>query len=107
NSSFVAMAADDTVPVKTLLQRPSDLVGIAGNPRHPKIPLPRDLYQPDRINSRGIEFGHRAALDALVSAVAADGAPIESLAKFTTEKAHSAVNAARAGFRAWDRTPAH
>jgi RHH-type proline utilization regulon transcriptional repressor/proline dehydrogenase/delta 1-pyrroline-5-carboxylate dehydrogenase len=107
NSSFVAIAADDTVPVKTLLQRPADLVGAASNARHPKIPLPRDLYQPDRINSRGIEFGDRTALDALVSAVAADGAPIESLTTFTTEMAHSAVNSGRAGFGAWDRTPAH
>ena len=30
--------------------------------RHPNIPLPRDLYRPQRQNSRGIEFGERAAL---------------------------------------------
>ncbi len=32
------------------------------NARHPNIRLPRDLYQPQRQNSRGIEFGERAAL---------------------------------------------
>jgi len=85
NSSFVAIAADDTVPVETLLQRPADLVGAAGNARHPKIPLPRDLYQPDRINSRGIEFGDRAALDALVSGVATDRAPTEGLGSRSSE----------------------
>ena len=33
--------------------------------RHPKIPLPRDLYEPQRRNSAGVEFGDRAGLDAL------------------------------------------
>ena len=71
NSSFVAVAADDSVPVETLLRRPADIIGTADNARHPNIRLPRDLYQPDRINSRGIEFGDRAALNGLVAAVAA------------------------------------
>src|SRR6202041_1667692 len=70
NSSFVALAADDTVPVTTLLRRPAAIIGSAENAGHPNIPLPHDLYQPQRQNSRGIEFGERAALDALVSAVA-------------------------------------
>src|ERR1700693_3492892 len=72
NSSFVAIAADDAVPVATLLRRPADIVGRPENARHPNIRLPRDLYQPQRKNSRGIEFGERAALDGLLSAVAAD-----------------------------------
>src|SRR3954452_2951260 len=71
NSSFVAVAADDSVPVETLLRRPAEIIGTADNASHPKIPLPRDLYQPDRINSHGIEFGDRAALNGLVTAVAA------------------------------------
>ena len=29
---------------------------------HPKFPLPRDLYAPERRNSRGVEFGDRAGL---------------------------------------------
>ena len=62
NSSFVALAADDAVPVATLLRRPADIIGTADDARHPNIPLPRDLLQPQRRNSRGIEFGERAAL---------------------------------------------
>ena len=38
--------------------------------RHPRLPLPRDLYGPDRANSRGVEFGDRAALEALLAEVA-------------------------------------
>ena len=63
NSSFVAIAADDNVPVATLLRRPAEIIGNASNARHPNIPLPRDLLQPQRQNSRGIEFGERSALD--------------------------------------------
>src|SRR6266853_5444263 len=70
NSSFVAIAADDAVPVATLLLRPADIIGTPGNARHPNIRLPRDLYQPDRINSHGLEFGDRAAFNALVAAIA-------------------------------------
>ena len=62
NSSFVALAADEAVPVAQLLRRPADIIGSADNAAHPNIPLPRDLYRPQRTNSRGIEFGERAAL---------------------------------------------
>jgi len=40
NSSFVAVAADDTVPVATLLRRPADIIVSADNARHPNIRTP-------------------------------------------------------------------
>jgi RHH-type proline utilization regulon transcriptional repressor/proline dehydrogenase/delta 1-pyrroline-5-carboxylate dehydrogenase len=76
NSSFVALAADDAVPVKTLLRRPTDIIGKADNARHPNIPLPADLYRPKRPNSRGLEFGDRAALQAMLDAVTTETAPV-------------------------------
>ncbi|MEA2911992.1 MAG: RHH-type transcriptional regulator, proline utilization regulon repressor / proline dehydrogenase [Bradyrhizobium sp.] len=134
NSSFVAIAADDHVPVATLLQRPADIIGAAANAGHPNIPLPRDLYRPQRQNSRGIEFGERAALKELHVAVAAASAlvaaaavingetksgaarpivsPIDqttsigSVADATLQNVNEAVDAARAGFNSWSRTPA-
>ena len=45
NSSFVALAADEAVPVSQLLRRPADIIGSAENAAHPNIPLPRDLYR--------------------------------------------------------------
>ena len=59
NSSFVAVAADPSVPVEALLKRPQSWIGDAAHARHPNIPLPRDLYGPERRNSAGVEFGHR------------------------------------------------
>ena len=70
NSSFVAVAADPNVPIEAILKRPQAWIGDAAHARHPHIPLPRDLYRPARLNSSGVEFGDRAALDALLAEVA-------------------------------------
>jgi RHH-type proline utilization regulon transcriptional repressor/proline dehydrogenase/delta 1-pyrroline-5-carboxylate dehydrogenase len=106
NSSFVALAADETIPAAALLRRPATIIGKADNARHPNIPSPRDLYWPQRANSRGIEFGERAALSRLLAAVAADNAEAAPVVDIDPEAARRMVAAAQAGFRAWDRTPA-
>ena len=134
NSSFVALAADDAVPVKTLLRRPADIIGSADNARHPNIPLPVDLYQPQRQNSRGVEFGDRAALQAMLTSIQAETAPVNATSVIAgkagagkarqlfgpadpatpignviepaVEGANAAMAAARAGFSSWGRTPA-
>lgn len=107
NSSFVALAADETVPVAELLRRPADVIGSAANARHPNIPLPGDLYSPQRRNSGGIEFGERAALGRLIAAIAADTAPAaRGVVDATPAEANAAIAAARTGFKGWSRTPA-
>ncbi|MBV9563287.1 MAG: bifunctional proline dehydrogenase/L-glutamate gamma-semialdehyde dehydrogenase PutA [Bradyrhizobium sp.] len=134
NSSFVALAADEAVPPAKLLRRPADIIGSAERAQHPDIPLPRDLYGSDRANSRGVEFGERAALDQLLASVAnataaaaatplidgvaGDGdarqitspidrsTPVGSVIEATPAHVDAAVTAARAGFMAWRTTPA-
>ena len=107
NSSFVALAADEAVPVKALLRRPAEIIGKPDNARHPNIPRPRDLFSPQRQNSRGVEFGERAALGKLISAIAAQDLPAAVIAiGATPEQANAAIAAARAGFKEWSRTPA-
>lgn len=106
NSSFVAQAADYRVPVPALLQRPADAIVRPGQAAHPKIPLPGDLYAPERRNSHGVEFGARAALDRLLSDVKAEAADLKPIADATPDQANAAISAARAGFAAWSRTPA-
>jgi RHH-type proline utilization regulon transcriptional repressor/proline dehydrogenase/delta 1-pyrroline-5-carboxylate dehydrogenase len=107
NSSFVALAADETVPVSALLKRPADIIGSADNARHPNIPTPGDLYRPQRQNSRGLEFGERAALNSLIADVSAEIVPATgSIADATPAEAKAAISAAREGFRGWSRTPA-
>jgi RHH-type transcriptional regulator, proline utilization regulon repressor / proline dehydrogenase / delta 1-pyrroline-5-carboxylate dehydrogenase len=65
----VSVAADPAVPVASILERPQNRIGDARRARNPKIPLPRDLYAPDRRNSSGVEFGDRMALDALLAEI--------------------------------------
>ncbi len=69
NSSFVSVAADPRVSVADILRRPRDRIAAATEARNKKIPLPRDLYRPERQNSAGVEFGDRAGLDALLREV--------------------------------------
>jgi RHH-type proline utilization regulon transcriptional repressor/proline dehydrogenase/delta 1-pyrroline-5-carboxylate dehydrogenase len=106
NSSFVAQAADDQVPVATLLQRPSEAIVRPQAAAHPGIPLPCDLFAPARRNSRGIEFGARADLDQMLSDVRAAAPGRESIADATPDQVQAAMAAARAGFPDWSRTPA-
>ena len=68
NTSFVSVAADPDVPVATILRRPRDMIQTPAA-RNRKIPLPRDLYGVERMNSSGVEFGDRASLDALLEGV--------------------------------------
>jgi RHH-type proline utilization regulon transcriptional repressor/proline dehydrogenase/delta 1-pyrroline-5-carboxylate dehydrogenase len=70
NSSFVSAAADPDVPIADILKRPRQWIGDPQRARHSHIPLPRDLFAPKRRNSSGVEFGDRAALDALTAEIA-------------------------------------
>ena len=135
NSSFVSVAADPAVPVETLLKRPADIIVSPERARHPKLPLPRDLYGPERPNSRGVEFGHKASLDSLLAEIRQGGqqsysatplidgrpasgqarpviSPIDGAAavgqvtEASPDTADRAMAAARAGFPAWSRTDA-
>ena len=79
NSSFVAVAGDRNVPIQSILERPAERLqlGQGKSARHGQIPMPLDLYG-ERKNSAGFEFGHRAALEDLMSKVTAPLAAIEA-----------------------------
>jgi RHH-type proline utilization regulon transcriptional repressor/proline dehydrogenase/delta 1-pyrroline-5-carboxylate dehydrogenase len=135
NSSFVSVAADPNVHVRDLLKRPADIIVSADKARHPKVPLPRDLYGPQRANSKGVEFGHQASLDALLAEIGKSGqqsfkaevlidgkaasgtsrpvvSPIDGstvaghVTEASPEVADRAMAAAQAGFAKWSRTNA-
>src|SRR5436190_2075640 len=103
NSSFVAAAADPSVPIENILKRPQAWIGDAAHARHPHIPLPRDIYKPSRLNSSGVEFGDRAALQALVNEVKRE-APRPSPAMPPLDPG-ATMAAAVSGFPAWNATP--
>jgi RHH-type proline utilization regulon transcriptional repressor/proline dehydrogenase/delta 1-pyrroline-5-carboxylate dehydrogenase len=96
NSSFVSVAADPSVPVSEILKRPQAWIADARHARHPRIPLPRDLYG-TRKNSAGVEFGDRTSLEALLAGVKA-AAP---LPQAKGESVSDALAGAAKGFTAW------
>ncbi|MGB6749893.1 MAG: bifunctional proline dehydrogenase/L-glutamate gamma-semialdehyde dehydrogenase PutA [Xanthobacteraceae bacterium] len=135
NSSFVSVAADPSVPIADILKRPQSFITDAQRARNGKIPPPRDLYQPERSGSAGIEFGDRASLDALLREVCdgekllqtvraaplvdgvslpgiervvyspIDGREIGVAAEGDDAIVRAAMSAAAAGFATWAATP--
>jgi RHH-type proline utilization regulon transcriptional repressor/proline dehydrogenase/delta 1-pyrroline-5-carboxylate dehydrogenase len=132
NSSFVAVAADPSVPIASILKRPQSWIADGRDARHPKIPLPQDIYAPKRRNSAGAEFGDRASLENLLADINAaaprteaapliDGAvhtgikravcsPVDGVTIGHVEEgddtvALAAMKAADAGFAEWSSTP--
>jgi RHH-type proline utilization regulon transcriptional repressor/proline dehydrogenase/delta 1-pyrroline-5-carboxylate dehydrogenase len=78
NTSFVNRIADEGVALEDLVQDPVLTVqalaareGTLGAP-HPAIVLPRALYGPARVNSRGLDLADEATLQVLGDALAAD-----------------------------------
>jgi RHH-type proline utilization regulon transcriptional repressor/proline dehydrogenase/delta 1-pyrroline-5-carboxylate dehydrogenase len=57
------------VPIESILRRPQSWIADASHARHTHIPLPRDLFCPARRNSAGVEFGDRAAVEALLAEI--------------------------------------
>ncbi|ODT55853.1 MAG: bifunctional proline dehydrogenase/L-glutamate gamma-semialdehyde dehydrogenase [Methylobacterium sp. SCN 67-24] len=135
NSSFVSVSGDPDVPVSELLVPPADIIGTPGAARHRRIPLPADLFGPSRKNSAGVELGDAASLEALLAEIGRatakpfaeasavidgkpvagsrrelrspiDARPIGHVVEADEAAAARAVLAAKAGFPAWNATPA-
>jgi len=79
NTSFVNRLQDDAVPVERIVADPVAHVASLAVKPHPRIPLPRDLYRPDRANSAGIELSDPAVLGPLLRAMGdAESLPFRS-----------------------------
>ncbi|CAN7441653.1 bifunctional proline dehydrogenase/L-glutamate gamma-semialdehyde dehydrogenase PutA [Bosea sp. LjRoot90] len=135
NSSFVAVSGDPDVPVAQLLVPPADLIGTPSAARHRRIPLPAELFGPSRRNSAGVELGDAESLATLLTEIHAaaakpvpdaaplidgkpgsgttrdvlspiDGKPVGRVTEGDAASAEKAMAAAKAGFHAWNATPA-
>ncbi len=133
NSSFVSISGDPDIPVAELLVPPADIIGNPGQARHRRIPLPAELYGPSRRNSAGTELGHEESLQGLLKEISTagpfpeaasiingklqpgtardvrspiDNKPVGKVIEADAATAERAVLAAKAGFPAWNATPA-
>ncbi len=75
NSSFVARAADPDTPEDALVADPYETLGAPQRARHSRLPPPAEIYAPLRANSKGVEFGDRTALAALMAEARAPSPP--------------------------------
>ncbi|MEM7423535.1 MAG: bifunctional proline dehydrogenase/L-glutamate gamma-semialdehyde dehydrogenase PutA, partial [Pseudomonadota bacterium] len=56
NTSFVNRIVDEKLPVADIVADPVTALATRESLRHPRIPLPRDLYGAARVNSRGYDL---------------------------------------------------
>ncbi|HMD64113.1 MAG TPA: bifunctional proline dehydrogenase/L-glutamate gamma-semialdehyde dehydrogenase PutA, partial [Stellaceae bacterium] len=71
NTSFVNRIVDDRQPIDEIIADPiARLAQLAAKP-HPRIPLPRDLYGPERRNAAGLDLSDPTVLAALREGLAA------------------------------------
>ena len=76
--SFVHRAASAATPIDVLCADPAETASRHAARPHPRIPVPLDLFAPERCNSVGVDLADAAARAALIAALAdSKAAPIE------------------------------
>jgi RHH-type proline utilization regulon transcriptional repressor/proline dehydrogenase/delta 1-pyrroline-5-carboxylate dehydrogenase len=108
NSSFVHQLADERLSDADLIADPVAKIASVGGTRHPSIPLPGDLFAPERPNSQGLDLNDREELARVAAAVASSEQwqpAITSFGESSDEcraEARRLVSRALASFPAWD-----
>src|SRR5712671_1705878 len=72
NTTFVNRIVDEKAPLDEIIADPIARLRKLPHKPHPRIPLPADLYQPERKNSRGLDLSDPLVLTELAAAM--DGA---------------------------------
>jgi RHH-type proline utilization regulon transcriptional repressor/proline dehydrogenase/delta 1-pyrroline-5-carboxylate dehydrogenase len=78
NTSFVNRIGDAAIPIADIVADPAERVRAQGGVPNPALPLPRDLFAPERRNSRGLSLADQPAMAALDQAFA-----VRSAARWT------------------------
>ena len=112
NSSFVNRFLNDRVPLAEAVEDPLAVVEAADAAPHPRIPLPRDLFAPQRANSAGLDVGNAADVDTLLrdmrraQGVQAGGSFARPPAEHSPAAVAQLAARAAAAFPAWEARPA-
>jgi RHH-type proline utilization regulon transcriptional repressor/proline dehydrogenase/delta 1-pyrroline-5-carboxylate dehydrogenase len=69
NTSFVNRLVDEAAPIAEIVADPIARLAALPQKRHPRIPLPEDLYGASRRNARGIDLSDRLRLVQLAEAM--------------------------------------
>ena len=114
NVSFINRIADRDISISELVADPVGAVERnTGNTRHARIPVPPDLFRPERKNSRGLNFADHAQLTPLFESISRTrerewtAAPVVN-GKLLGGKSRTVINPAdireHVG-QVWDATP--
>ncbi|MDZ7828037.1 MAG: bifunctional proline dehydrogenase/L-glutamate gamma-semialdehyde dehydrogenase PutA [Halofilum sp. (in: g-proteobacteria)] len=136
NSSFVNRLVDDRAPIEEIVADPIEYVRGLKQKRHPRIPLPRNLYGNARLNSMGVDLSdvlvlrkldqemEEAARDGWICAPIIGGKVLESgeaqpvlnpsdrrqqvgrVTDATVDQCDQAMEQAAKAHKRWDATPA-
>jgi RHH-type transcriptional regulator, proline utilization regulon repressor / proline dehydrogenase / delta 1-pyrroline-5-carboxylate dehydrogenase len=101
NSSFVHQLADQSISEDELLADPVEKIMAVGGTRHPAIAVPADLFQPERVNSNGLDLDDAVILKETAAKIAMP-LKLDDDARINPT---DAVTAALAAFPAWSGTP--
>jgi len=66
NTSFVNRIVDASLPAEEVVADPVAEVDALERVAHPRIPLPTDIFAPERVNSTGLNFADGNAVDVLM-----------------------------------------
>ncbi|MFQ5983657.1 MAG: bifunctional proline dehydrogenase/L-glutamate gamma-semialdehyde dehydrogenase PutA, partial [Woeseiaceae bacterium] len=69
NTSFVNRIIDESVEVADIVADPIDVARAGRSRPHPRIPSPRDIFQPERRNSNGFNLADRRETAKLLEAM--------------------------------------
>lgn len=72
NSSFVNRIIDEKMPIEDMIADPVEKLAALPLKPHPGIPLPADLFQPLRANSRGLDLSRESCFLPVLSQIAAN-----------------------------------
>jgi RHH-type transcriptional regulator, proline utilization regulon repressor / proline dehydrogenase / delta 1-pyrroline-5-carboxylate dehydrogenase len=65
NTSFINRIADESLPIEKIIIDPHARIAALATKPHPHIPLPPNIYQPERKNSKGLDLANSAVMTQL------------------------------------------
>ena len=103
NSNFVNQMLDEKIPADRVVADPVLMAQNDNLKRHKYIPLPANIYGPERVNAAGTDLTERTLREPLLDALRAFD--IDSVA-IPDSGVDQAFARAEKGFAAWSKTPA-
>src|SRR3990167_6870378 len=85
NSSFINQMADKKIPIEKLVSSPIAALRQMDTIANPHIPLPRDIFAGQRLNSRGLDFSNLSELKSLADTMQKTAKTVWQAAPFHRE----------------------